>query len=89
MAEQVAGRAERAGVSGKTVTLKVKFDNFEQITRSKTSYSYINSREDLLQIGSELLLRELPFNLGVRLLGLTLSNFTPEAKGPVQLTIRF
>jgi len=89
VAEQVAQRAERAGVSGKTVTLKVKFDNFEQITRSKTSYLYLNSKSDLMQIGSELLIKELPFPMGVRLLGLTLSNFTPEVKGPVQLTIRF
>jgi DNA polymerase IV len=89
LAEEVSLRAERAGVSGKTITLKVKFDNFEQITRSKTDYVYTNAREDLLRVGKELLARELPFVLGVRLLGLTLSNFTPEVKGPVQLTIRF
>lgn len=89
LADEVSRRIERAGISGKTVTLKVKFNNFEQITRSKTHYTYFNSHEELLKIGTELLLRELPFEMGVRLLGLTLSNFTPEIKGPIQLTIRF
>jgi DNA polymerase-4 len=89
IADDVAERIKRAGVSGKTITLKVKFNDFEQITRSKTSYLFINSRDDLFDFATELLLREMPFDKGVRLLGLTLSNFYAEEKGPVQLTLDF
>jgi DNA polymerase-4 len=89
IADDVARRVERAGVTGKTVTLKIKFEDFEQITRSRTSYLYLYSRDQLLSFGMDLLQRELPVVKGVRLLGLTLSNFQTEQKGPVQLTIRF
>jgi DNA polymerase-4 len=89
IADDVARRVERAGVIGKTVTLKIKFEDFEQITRSRTTYLYVYSREQLLSFGMDLLQRELPVVKGVRLLGLTLSNFQTEQKGPVQLTIRF
>jgi DNA polymerase-4 len=89
IADDVARRVEKAGVSGKTITLKVKFEDFEQITRSKTTLIFIDSREQLLSSGLDLLTKEFPLPKGVRLLGLTLSNFYHEQQGPVQLTLRF
>ncbi len=82
-------RVERAGIYGRTLTLKVKFADFEQITRSKTFPHPVKSKEATLQAAIELLNNEAPFVKGIRLLGLTFSNFNLPEKGSVQLTIDF
>jgi len=82
-------RIERSGKKGKTVTLKIKFADFKQLTRSKTLTEFIISKGQLLNEGLKLLKKEQPLPKGVRLLGLTLSNFPEEREGPVQLTIDF
>ena len=82
-------RLQRAQTFGRTLTLKVKFADFEQITRSKTLPDLIVSETVLHKTAVDLLKAEEPFVKGVRLLGLTISNFTQEEKGPVQLTIDF
>ncbi|HKJ42545.1 MAG TPA: DNA polymerase IV [Sunxiuqinia sp.] len=87
--DEVWGRLQRADKFGRTLTLKVKFADFEQITRSKTLMSYIDSKELLHQTAVTLLKSEDPFVKGIRLLGLTISNFKEEETGPVQLTINF
>ncbi|MFR8224853.1 MAG: hypothetical protein ACLU9X_10335 [Alistipes shahii] len=40
---------------GKTVVLKLKFDNFRQITRSKTLFTPVDSAETLRRVSEELL----------------------------------
>ncbi|MBS2213826.1 DNA polymerase IV [Carboxylicivirga mesophila] len=86
--EGLIKRLSKSGKQGKTLTLKVKFDNFEQITRSKTVIEPIG--EKLLNELSSELVREAPLNRPIRLLGLTVSNFKeddePEA---LQLRINF
>lgn len=82
-------RLQRADKYGRTLTLKIKFSDFEQITRSKTLLDYFTSKEKLHQVAIGLLKAEDPFVKGVRLLGLTISNFKEEDAGPVQLTLDF
>lgn len=82
-------RLQRAQTFGRTLTLKIKFADFEQITRSKTLTETITQRELLHQTALELLAHEAPFVKGVRLLGLTVSNFPHPGSGPVQLTLDF
>jgi DNA polymerase-4 len=82
-------RAQRSQSFGRTLTLKIKFADFEQITRSKTLPAPINTKVVLHDAAIALLKAEDPFVKGVRLLGLTVSNFGQEEKGPVQLTIDF
>ena len=65
----------RGNHAGRTVTVKVKHANFHQITRSRSCAVPIGSREVLRQISLELLRPCFPPPLGVRLLGVTLSNF--------------
>jgi DNA polymerase IV len=48
--EKVWGYCERSGIRGRTVTLKVKFANFQQITRSRTGQVQIGSRSELKQL---------------------------------------
>jgi len=83
-------RIERAKVKGKTLTLKFTYSDFEKHTRSKTISGYFNSPEAIVKEGSLLLKSGGGFAKGIRLLGLTVSNFRKEeGTNPVQLTIEF
>ena len=66
-------RIERQRASGGTLTLKVKFADFQQITRAHTPTLPIASRDALARSAEGLLARLLPLDRGVRLLGLALS----------------
>lgn len=82
-------RYQRSGAKAKTLTLKYKYADFEQHTRSNTITGWINSKKELTDGAMELLLTE-SFIKGIRLLGLTLSNFKQDERNePVQLTIEF
>ncbi len=89
IARTVWHRINKTSLKGRTLTLKIKFTDFEQITRSRTSLSWITSQQHLLEEGLHLLKKEFPFGKGIRLMGLTLSNFEETVKGPVQLVIEF
>lgn len=60
---------------GRTVTLKVKFADFEQITRARSLPSFIRDRETLGAVVETLLAVTFPPRMPVRLLGVTISNF--------------
>lgn len=89
IADIVWERAKLSEVKAKTLTLKYKYADFEQHTRSKTITGYFNSKAELIK-ESKQLMKSGTFTKGIRLLGLTLSNFQQEEiKRPVQLTIEF
>lgn len=69
---------ERSGLRGRTVTLKVKFANFQVITRSRTGQMQIRTRRELEQVGNALLEPLFPVARGIRLLGLSLSSLAEE-----------
>ena len=75
MADDVWAWCERTGARGRTVTVKIKWADFRQTTRSRTSPATVDSREDLHAVCRSLLSTVLPAALGVRLVGVTLSNF--------------
>ena len=56
----------RAGIAGRTVTLKAKYSNFRQVTRSRTCAMPIADRTSLERIGLDLLSTLLPLRRGVR-----------------------
>lgn len=90
IAETLWSRIEQANVKGKTLTLKYTYSDFEKHTRSKTVSGYINSKECLVKEGNGLLKSGGGFDRGIRLLGLTVSNFIREKKSePEQLTLEF
>ena len=68
----------RSGTRGRTVTLKVKFANFRQITRSHTGQLPIGARSELEQLGHALLEPLFPVAKGIRLLGISLSGLAAE-----------
>ncbi len=83
IAEIVWDRIELSGTHGRTVTLKVKFADFEQITRAQSLDCAVADRASFLAIGQRLLAGQLPVTKGVRLLGLTLGGIAarPDEAG--------
>ncbi|MCB2065844.1 MAG: DNA polymerase IV [Erythrobacter sp.] len=59
---------------GRTVTLKMRYTDFQTITRSKSVSHWIESRTEFAAIARELLAAEMPLPMPIRLMGLTLSN---------------
>ncbi|MEA3047916.1 MAG: polymerase [Sphingomonadales bacterium] len=69
-------RIAEHGIAGRTVTLKVKFRDFQILTRARSLDRSVASREEFLGIGCALLHSLMPLAKSIRLLGLTLSNLT-------------
>jgi DNA polymerase-4 len=88
--ERIAGyawdRVKRADVTGRTVTLKVKFADFSLITRSKSFSAAVPDQEAFAAAGLALLTALHPLPKGIRLLGLGLHNLSEEQpKSSLQL----
>ncbi|NKJ37337.1 DNA polymerase-4 [Rhizobium sp. SG570] len=72
---------EANGIRGKTVTLKVKWDDFTQITRSKTVAAPVASAAEIAEIVDLLVSPIFPVPRGIRLLGVTLSSLDTADEG--------
>lgn len=75
IAEKVAESLERKQLKGKTLTLKVKFNDFSQMTRNQSFTTPIADYPSIFNSARELLLRAEISDRSVRLLGISLSNF--------------
>ncbi len=71
--DKVWRHCETIGISGRTVTLKVKYADFSQVTRSRSGTGCIASRAELAAVCDALLAPIFPPPRGIRLLGVTLS----------------
>lgn len=74
ISQTVWRRISEKGIAGRTVTLKVKYQDFRIRTRARSLDRPVSGREEFLEIGCALLRTLLPPEKGIRLLGLTLSN---------------
>ena len=83
IANEVARRLLKSNVSGKTITLKIKYSDFTLQTRSKTLPYFIREKAIILETAKELLYQEKLSN-SVRLLGISLSNLNTEVKKPTE-----
>jgi DNA polymerase-4 len=78
--EIVWGYIERAEARGRTVTLKLKYTNFQIMSRAKTLPAPIETRAEFSAVARALLDEVLPLPLPIRLMGLTLSKLETEAE---------
>jgi DNA polymerase-4 len=86
---KVWAACDHGGHAARTVTVKVKYADFRLLTRSRSCIDPIGAQAELEQIGIDLLRPLFPPPLGVRLLGVSLSNLgTAEAGGGTQLALR-
>jgi DNA polymerase-4 len=65
---------ERSGSAGRTITLKVKYSDFRQITRACSLPAPVGDMATIARVAGDLLATVEPVERGVRLLGVTLSN---------------
>lgn len=85
--KELMERLEHAGTTGRTVTLKVKFSDFRQVTRSRTLQNYIHDfytlHREVTRIRKELDLE----GVRIRLLGVSVSNLETEDCADNQLSL--
>jgi DNA polymerase-4 len=85
-------RIEASGARGRTVTLKLKFTDFQIMTRATSLPDYVSSKEEFARVARALLEAELPLRGPIRLMGLTLGNLegaedTKPARDEAQLRL--
>jgi DNA polymerase IV len=85
--DKVWRHCESTGARGRTVTVKIKYADFQQITRSRSLAAMIEERAALEQICLDLLRGQFPVAKGIRLLGVSLSAFTSGAIDADQLPL--
>jgi DNA polymerase-4 len=83
--KELMERMEHAETAGRTITLKIKFSDFKQITRSRTLQNYIRDfdtlHKEVTSIRKSLKLE----GTRIRLLGVSISNLETEDCGDRQL----
>lgn len=75
MADDVWVWCEGARAFGRTVTVKVKFTDFQQVTRSRSYPGAVTRQAQLRQASLDLIRSVFPPEKGIRLVGVTVSNF--------------
>ena len=88
IAEELERRLKKYTISGKTITLKIKYSDFTQQTRSKTLPYFISDKGLLFETAKELLYQE-KMKESVRLLGISLNNLNTEVKKTVVVQLKF
>tara|TARA_R110000868_G_scaffold26958_12_gene103182 strand:+ start:1986 stop:3068 length:1083 start_codon:yes stop_codon:yes gene_type:complete len=81
-------RLKKHTISGKTITLKIKYSDFTQQTRSKTLPYFISDKGLILETVKELLYQE-KMKDSVRLLGISMGNLNTEVKKAVVVQLKF
>ena len=88
IATELEKRLKKHNISGKTVTLKIKYSDFTTQTRSKTLPYFISDKGILFETVKELLYQE-RLKESVRLLGISLNNLNTEIKKTVVVQLIF
>lgn len=91
LSEALEKRLSSNHIEGKTVNIKIKYADFEQVTRSKTSQAWLSKSQDYKPLWEEIMNDKKLTEKPIRLLGLGLSNLSTEEKNNqgFQLTLEF
>lgn len=76
-------RIERAEARGRTVTLKLRYADFQTLTRARSLVHFVADKAEFSTLGHALLEEQFPLPQPIRLMGLTLSGLEQE-EGLVQ-----
>jgi DNA polymerase-4 len=88
MADDVWAWCEKANARGRTVTVKIKWADFQISTRSRSIESTVQTREKLHQLALDLIRSVFPPPKGIRLVGVTLSKIQSQSIiEPVELPL--
>jgi DNA polymerase IV len=86
--DKVWRHCQSSGSRGRTVTLKIKFADFEIISRGRSVSSAVANRGDFARLAIGLLENAMPLPKAVRLLGVSLSSLQSENEMDPQLDFR-
>ncbi len=89
LCQEVAGRLERAGLTARTVTVKLRTADFKVVTRSRTLPGDVSDAAGLGAVAAVLAFEVDRPQGAVRLLGVTVSGLRPRALQVVQPTLPF
>jgi DNA polymerase-4 len=81
MADEVWSWCEKTDSRGRTVTVKIKWANFQISTRSRSMETMIETRDRLREVTVDLIRSVFPPPRGIRLVGVSLSNFGSQSVG--------
>ncbi|MDR3696601.1 DNA polymerase IV [Mucilaginibacter sp.] len=82
IAQTVCRRLQQYELKGRTITLKIKYNNFKQITRNQSFPAGLNDLETVCATAKKLLVATGVEDKKIRLLGISLSNFNEVAVKP-------
>ncbi|MDM1501766.1 DNA polymerase IV [Myroides marinus] len=89
LVEELSLRLKKQNLAGKTITLKIKYSDFVQQTRSTTVPYFVSDYDIILDLAKSLLYQE-KLKDSVRLIGVALSNLnTDEKKKPIAVQLSF
>jgi len=88
IADELEKRMKKTDTKGKTITLKIKYSNFTQQTRSKTKTNFMQTKKEFFPVVKELLYQDKLVN-SVRLLGLSFGNLNTEEIVPFWVQLQF
>ncbi len=88
IADELERRMLKNDTKGKTITLKIKYSDFTQQTRSKTKPYFMQKKKEFFPVVKELLFQDKLVN-SVRLLGISFGNLNTEIKEPVWVQLKF
>jgi len=75
LSEKVSRRLRKLRLKGRTITIKIRLDNFQTVTRAKTLSERVNFFEDIYQQARDLFDGFYSQGMKVRLIGIGMSNF--------------
>ncbi len=87
ISEDLENRLEKKKIQGKSLTLKIKYKDFTQYTRSTTQEAYFKDSKDFFETAKNLWQLR-PFDKPVRLLGLSLSNLNTQEKKQISVQLK-
>jgi DNA polymerase-4 len=88
IADELEKRMLKSDTKGKTITLKIKYSDFTQQTRSKTISTFMQTKKEFFPVVKELLYQDKLVN-SVRLLGLSFGNLNTIKTIPVWVQLKF
>lgn len=90
IANELIHRLNKSNFNGHTLTLKIKFYDFTQITRSISVNHRLRTMQEILPLAKQLLYDLQLSDYQIRLMGLTVSNpLVCSKNSPIQLTLDF
>lgn len=87
LSSELVYRLEKQNIKGRTLTLKIKYKDFSQFTRSKTEIDFFDSEKNIFNTSKNLWWAR-PFDKPVRLLGLSLSNLNTQQKKQISIQLQ-